>query len=364
MRMLFIGPLPEPVTGQSLACQIFLDELSKKYTVDVINLSKRDFSSGIDSLGRIGEVLAYIWQARRKSRMADCIYFTISQSISGNFKDILIYLACFDKLPRMAVHLHGGAGMRELFKPSNRILRALNRFFFGRIGAVIVLGARHVDIFEGIAPVDRIHVVPNFAVDPLFVDEATICLKFDRVAPLRLLFLSNLISGKGYIEMVEAYKSLDSNTREQVQIDFAGGFQSQEKKNEFLSSIDGISQLRYHGIVGGVRKLELFRDAHLFCLPTYYPYEGQPISILEAYASGCAVMTTDHSGILDVFANGRNGYCVEKRSPDSIRQAIERAVAEPAALCRMALNNRAEADELYRTDRYNARLVHIVEQLK
>ncbi|NMM05996.1 glycosyltransferase family 4 protein [Polaromonas sp.] len=364
MKFLFIGPLPEPITGQSLACQIFFDEISKKHTVNVINLSKRNFSSGIDSLGRIREVLAFIWHAWRKSRTADCIYFTISESVAGNLKDILIYLACFDKLSGMAVHLHGGAGMRELLKPSNRILRALNRFFFGRIGAVIVLGARHVDIFEGIAPVDRIHIAPNFAEDSLFVDEAPTRLKFDKIDPLRLLFLSNLIPGKGYIELLEAYKSLDVNTRARVQIDFAGGFQSDDHKKEFLHSIDGIPQVQYHGIVRGARKLELFREAHLFCLPTYYPYEGQPISILEAYASGCAVMTTDHSGILDVFANGQNGYCVEKRSPDSIRQAIERAVAEPAALCRMALNNRAEADGLYRTDRYNARLIQILECLK
>ena len=29
MNVLFIGPLPEPMTGQSLACQVFIDELKK-----------------------------------------------------------------------------------------------------------------------------------------------------------------------------------------------------------------------------------------------------------------------------------------------------------------------------------------------
>lgn len=363
MRVLFIGPLPEPVTGQSLACQVFFEELGKKHTVDIINLSKSGFNHGLDSLGRIREVLTFIWQARRKSRASDCVYFTISESVAGNLKDLLIYLACFDSLPRMAVHLHGGAGMRELLKPSNRLLRALNRFFLRRIGAVIVLGARHVGVFKDIAPEERIHIVPNFAEDSLFLDEAAIRLKFDQIAPLRVLFLSNLIPGKGHVELVEAYKSLDANTRARVQIDFAGGFQSDDQNREFLHSTDGVPRLRYHGTVRGARKLELFHEAHLFCLPTYYPYEGQPISILEAYASGCAVMTTDHSGILDVFSHGRNGYCVEKRSAVSIRRAIERAVAEPDALCSMALHNHSEAAELYRTDHYNVRLLRIVDGL-
>ncbi len=363
MNVLFIGPLPEPVTGQSLACQVFFDALVKKNTVGVINLSKRGLNHGLDSVGRIREVLAFVWQAWRKSRKSDCVYFTISESIAGNLKDLLIYLVCFDRLPRMIVHLHGGAGMRELLRPSNRLLRTLNRFFLRRIGAVIVLGARHLSIFEDIAPAERIHIVPNFAEDSLFLDEAAICLKFDQIAPLRLLFLSNLIPGKGHVELVDAYKSLDANTCARVEINFAGGFQSDEQKKEFLQSIDGIAGLRYHGTVRGTRKVDLFHEAHLFCLPTYYPYEGQPISILEAYAAGCAVMTTDHSGIFDIFAPNRNGYCVDQRSPASIRHAIERAVAEPSVLCSFALNNHSEAVKLYRTDHYNDRLLKIMEEV-
>jgi glycosyltransferase involved in cell wall biosynthesis len=63
----------------------------------------------------------------------------------------------------------------------------------------------------------------------------------------------------------------------------------------------------YHGdssaciIVDGPGKKNLFSEAHIFCLPTYYPYEGQPIAILEAFASGCVVITTNHSGISDFF---------------------------------------------------------------
>lgn len=362
-RILFIGPLPNPVTGQSLACKVFFDELNKSYRVDLININKSSFSSGISSFGRILEVLTFVLKSFRLSRLSKKIYFTVSESLAGNFKDILIYLVCFDKLPHMVVHLHGGAGMRELLKPGNTVLRAVNRFFMSRIGAVVVLGARHVEIFKDIAPLERIHIAPNFAEDSLFVDSDVILKKFNDVQPLRLLFLSNLIPGKGYLELVEAYKALGVETRQKVKIDFAGGFQSDEHKKAFLESIEQFPGLHYYGVVQGEQKIGLFRNAHLFCLPTYYPYEGQPISILEAYASGCAVLTTDHSGIFDVFTENRNGYCVEKRSADSIRNAINQAVNDPSALCKMALTNRREADELYRTDTFNARLLGIVEGL-
>lgn len=364
MSILFIGPLPEPVTGQSLACKVFYDALRTKRRVEVVNLSRQGFSNGVDSLNRIGEVLSFIWQAWRKSRAADSVYFTISESLAGNLKDLLIYIACFDRLPSMAVHLHGGAGMRELLRPGNRWLRALNGFFLRRIGAVIVLGKRHVDMFDGLVEPERIHIVPNFAEDPLFIDEQAIRAKFSQTSPLRLLFLSNLLPSKGHSELVEAYRSLDAKDRDRVRVDFAGGVPSDEARAVFVRSIGDFPQLRYHGVVHGAQKLALFHDAHLFCLPTYYPYEGQPISILEAYAAGCAVLTTDHSGILDVFDAQRSGFCVAKRSVAAIRLAIEQALIDPTRLLPMALHNRTEAGKEYRTDRYNARLIYILDALR
>src|SRR5262245_4274412 len=108
MRVLFIGALPDPITGQSLACQVFLDELRRHHTVDVINLSKREFKQGVSSVGRVAEVVGIMWKAWRLRRRADVIYFTISESFAGNLKDICLYLLCYRQLSRMYVHLHGG----------------------------------------------------------------------------------------------------------------------------------------------------------------------------------------------------------------------------------------------------------------
>ena len=41
----------------------------------------------------------------------------------------------------------------------------------------------------------------------------------------------------------------------------------------------------YYGIVGGEQKRELLKKCYIFALPTRYPNEGQPISILEAIDS-------------------------------------------------------------------------------
>ena len=77
----------------------------------------------------------------------------------------------------------------------------------------------------------------------------------------------------------------------------------------------------YHGIVKGKKKKELLLNNYIFCLPTYYPLEGHPISILEAMANGCVIFTTDHGGIRDIV-NEEYGVFVEKHNPESIAETI------------------------------------------
>ena len=52
-------------------------------------------------------------------------------------------------------------------------------------------------------------------------------------------------------------------------------------------------------------------------LPTYYKMEGQPISILEAMATGNVILTTRHAGIPDVVTDGKHGRFFEKKNAKS-----------------------------------------------
>ena len=362
MNILFIGPLPEPMTGQSLACQVFYDELIKSHHVKLINLSKNTFVQGINSITRIIEMIKILQGifVNRSNSKNNIIYFNVSQSYAGNLKDILIYLICFKQLSKMIIHLHGGAGMRDIMLGKNHLLRWLNNYFVNKLGAIIVLGSSHTDIYSNVKDQTKIHIVPNFAQDYLFTTTALIQRKFAATQPIKILFLSNLLPGKGHIELVQAFMALDEATKAMIEIDFAGGFESPEQEHAFLKLIEGVKQIGFHGKVGGDKKKKLFTEAHIFCLPTYYPYEGQPISILEAYASGCAVITTDHSGIYDVFTDQVNGFSVIKKDTNSLKTVIVDAIKSPELLEKMAMNNLLTAQKNYKTEIYNTKLMQIV----
>ena len=95
-------------------------------------------------------------------------------------------------------------------------------------------------------------------------------------------------------------------------------------------------------------------------MPTSY-FEGQPVSILEAYASGCVVVTTEKSGITDVFTNKINGFSINENSPESIMLVLKKIIQNPKNLLQIAKYNRELASTNFRMSAYNSKLKTILE---
>lgn len=358
MKILYIAPLPPPITGHSLVSKVLIDELEKTHEAFAIDLSKDSFKEGIDGFKRIVQIvniLITVWSQKERSQR---IYLTIAESLAGNLKDLLIYLICYRSLDKMYIHLHGGSIKRLLWDKFDFIKRA-NRFFINRLRGVIISGESHVQIFSDMIPMEKIHIVPNFAQDYLFVDQSVVNHKYES-RKIRILFMSNLVPKKGYNELLEAFLLLDESIKAKIQLDFAGKFDSEEQKAIFLKKISGFDQVSYHGVVDEERKKRLFSQAHVFCLPTSY-FEGQPISILEAYASGCVVVTTAQSGILDIFEPGLNGFVIEPESPSSIKKVIERLFNQKEEIHNIASYNLLVAYQKFRTSIYSSTVKEILE---
>jgi glycosyltransferase involved in cell wall biosynthesis len=70
------------------------------------------------------------------------------------------------------------------------------------------------------------------------------------------------------------------------------------------------------------------RDANLVVLPSYR--EGLPKILLEAAASGRAIVTTDVPGCREIVRDGVNGYLVPARDAESLAEAIAILLRDPA----------------------------------
>jgi len=87
---------------------------------------------------------------------------------------------------------------------------------------------------------------------------------------------------------------------------------------------------------------EVFADADVFILPSLF--EGNPLTLIEAMASGLPIVTTAICGMKDTIRDGENGLLVPTRSPKSIVDAIDRLLRSPEM--RMKIGRAARGDAL------------------
>lgn len=359
MKVLFIAAVHPVVGGQVRASKALLEALEdEKNDVTLINLGKESLKSGVDSLGRIFDIFKILVQVWKKRKNNDIIYLSLAESFSGNLRDLFIYTICYSSRHKIFVHMLGGTGMRAILN-GNGIQQKINKFFLSKIAGVIIEGHMNFEAFARVISEDKIHVIPNFAEDYLFVNDQEIKDKFQKTDSIQILFLSNLLPGKGHDELADAFMSLEEDIKNKVNIVYVGGFDSDQNEKVFLEKIKDENRISFLGFIDGVKKRELLSQSQVFCLPTYYPFEGQPFSIFEAYAAGCVVITSNHSGIPYIFFDDKNGFMVEKKSIVSIQNAIKKLITQREHLIDIAYYNRKEAEEKYRASIFKRSFLEI-----
>jgi glycosyltransferase involved in cell wall biosynthesis len=89
--------------------------------------------------------------------------------------------------------------------------------------------------------------------------------------------------------------------------------------------------------------------------------EGTPNTVLEAGASGLAVVSTRHAGIADVVIDGHTGYLVEERDVHGMASAMERLLENAALAGQMGRAARRRIEQSYAIERRLAQLWSIIE---
>ncbi len=87
--------------------------------------------------------------------------------------------------------------------------------------------------------------------------------------------------------------------------------------------------------------------------------EGLPVSLIEAMASGCIVVSTAVGGVPDLIVEGETGFLAPPQNPGALTEAIERALSQTERW--PAMQSRARASALGRFD--ISRLVADIERL-
>lgn len=359
--ILFISAISPPITGVTTASNIILSNLrNKDYPLYEIDYARGNLISGKFSLKQFFGILIKGFRILRTKKKVANVYLAISSSFWGNMRDIFFLLLLGKKKRKSTVlHLHT-ATFSDYFSASPRWVRYLNKKMFKDIRTAIVVGKTFINAFGGLISPDRVKVVKNCVKTELLIPALLLIKKNSYIEKINILYLSNLIPSKGYGLLLDAYLSLPEKTRKKTILNFAGEFGDCRLKIPFLSRIANENNIFYHGQVQGNEKLKLLWNSHIFCLPSSIPPEAQPICILEAYAAGCIVLTTDSGGIKDIFRHKVNGYSIPAGDKIALRNYLELVISDIYKHKNFAFHNRQEALEKYTQNRFNKEVEEIL----
>lgn len=116
-------------------------------------------------------------------------------------------------------------------------------------------------------------------------------------------------------------------------------------------------QVEYLGQSDDVRSL--YARAHVYVLPSYG--EGMPRTVLEAMASGRAIVTTDTYGCRDTVEEGVNGHLVPIRDHESLTASMGRFLSGDSPYDLMGAASLERARRLFDVEHVNREMLSALE---
>jgi glycosyltransferase involved in cell wall biosynthesis len=161
-----------------------------------------------------------------------------------------------------------------------------------KIDRYIVLTEFGKQVFEQAnfgVPVERFVVKAN-SIPDLGVDPA-------QARGQHFLFIGRLVAEKGVVELLEAF----AHSEEQVHLYGYGPLEPLVKSYSMQ-----YPNIHYYGALPAERVAEKLRGCNALIFPSIW-YEGMPITLLEAFATGTPVIASNIGSMMDMIRDGYNG---------------------------------------------------------
>ena len=239
-----------------------------------------------------------------------------------------------------------------------RLLRAL----VSRLYRLALAGAQATFVFNGddrremiehgiLTGSDPVIQVPGSGVDLTHFASQPI-----PEGPARFLMIARLMRDKGVIEYAEAASRLKRRYPEarfvllgRPDTENPTGI-TEADLDEWISS----QSIEYYPETRDVRPF--LAASSIFVLPSYYR-EGLPRTLLEAMATGRALITTDLPGCREPVVEGQNGLLVPPRDVEALCGAMEQFLADPSLAPAMGSASRHFAEKRYDVIKVNRQLL-------
>lgn len=360
---LVIGQLPPPVHGSNVMAALFLESLRKLgCRAEII---QKTFSKKVEDVGKISPIkcarvpLLALRVAQQFCREKPALgFYFLTVSLSGFLLDAMI-LSIFRlfKVPYI-IYLHGKS-LQGLARSHGFMRPVLSRTLGQARGALVLGESLRQDLFPYLDPA-RMVVLPN-----AIPDQAGDLGKTARreQAPVKILYLSNLIPTKGPLEFLHMAKIVAAQSP-RVRFILAGPNLLADFYQTLLDVIkaEGLQDIvELPGGLYGKQKEQALRESDIFVFPTYYDKEAFPLVNLEAMQWGLPVISSPEGAIPEMVIDGVTGFIVNPHDIAALAERVLRLVQDPELRQQMGQAGRKRFEEQYTIAKYQQNVAKAVD---
>lgn len=269
------------------------------------------------------------------------LYHIVTSGSLGTLRDLKIIKLCHRHGIKGVMHCRYGCIPEDI--KSKGLVGHLLRKTMKLYDQIWVLDSRSYNALCSIPELaEKVYLTPNSIEVKETIDETPKQYK-------KIAFIGNLIPTKGLFELTEAVVRLND-----VTLDIIGP--GEDVVVEKLKSIAGDKldkQVFIHGSLPNEQAVEFMKKVDIMALPTYYPWEGFPISIIEAMSLTKMVISCPRAAIPDMLTDidgNRCGILVSEKSVDDIEKAIVWCCEHKEEADKMCQKAYEKVYKAYRTD--------------
>lgn len=340
-RIIIFAHVPPPYHGASIMQKYLVDSEWDWCHKESVVLR---YSNQIHQIGRFNLKKGYlllltlfrIISSRIKSRIDICYYPPALTGRLPFYRDLISILLIKLTCKKIVYHFHAG-GSLSFYKSITGFEKLLARKILGNVSVTIALLPQLIDEVKFLNA-GKYVTIQNGIPD-----------KFDMYKrsntgdkKVRILYFGNLLKDKGIFDLVESVNILKNFSGDFI-VRFVGSWESESVEKSFYSLINryGIEHLvEILPSRTDDSKYQEYSDADIFCFPSFYKVENQPLVILEAMMFRLPVITTSWRALPNIISDGEDGLLVPVNSPDMLAEKLLYLIGNEDERRRMGLNAR------------------------
>lgn len=183
---------------------------------------------------------------------------------------------------------------------------------------------------------NNIIIMPNFKnLEILNLEELTYTDK----PPYKLCTFSRVMKEKGIEDAIGAVKTVNEKAGNTIYtLDIYGQIDN-DYKNEFEAlENDFPNYVKYKGLVQYEKSVDVLKNYFALLFPTQFYTEGIPGTIIDAYAAGIPVISSEWESFTDVIDNNVTGIGYEFANNQELIKTLENIAIDPIQILSMKKN--------------------------